>query len=232
MTAVRDALPTAPPTAQPTADEILRRIAARVAPTLAPDALDSTVLPPFGDHALNDWTVSPEMLGAARAAAVLVGLVAHGDTLDLLLTRRTAGLRTHGGQIAFPGGRMDPGDAGPAATALREAEEEIGLDPARVTVLGYLDAYLSRTGYRIIPVVARIDPPFTLTLNPDEVVDSFEVPFALLMEEASYALKTREWMGAPRFFYAIDHGERTIWGVTAGILRVLHDRLRDDGLRP
>ena len=207
------------------AEDVFARIAERVTPTLAGDALDRPVTPPFGDHTLNTWTIAPEFLSSARAAAVLVGLVVRDDVVSILLTQRTADLRTHAGQIAFPGGKMDPDDANPAATALREADEEIGLPADQVQVLGYLDAYLTRTGFRIIPVVARVNPPFTLVPNPAEVVEAFEVPFAVLMNEASYLLKTRAWMDGPRYVYAIEHGERTIWGITAGILRVLYEEL-------
>ena len=206
-------------------EEVFRRVADRVTPTLALDALDRSVIPPFGDHTLNPAEVSDDTLQAARDAAVLIGLVVRGDSLHVLLTERTADLRTHAGQIAFPGGKIDPDDATPAATALREAWEEVGLPAERVRVFGYLGGYLARTGYRIIPVVARIDPPFTLQLNPAEVVATFEVPFAHLMTASNHLLRTRELMGRRRYIYAIEHGERTIWGVTAGILRVLYERL-------
>ena len=207
------------------ADDVFARIAARVAPTLDTDALDRTVAPRAGDHSLNDWDITPEFLGTTRIAAVLVGLVARADGVGVLLTQRTASLRDHAGQFAFPGGKMDPGDASPAATALREAHEEIGLPPGAVEVLGYLGAYLSRTGFRIIPVVARITPPFELALNPAEVSQAFEVPLPHLMDAASYQLRSRDWRGIPRRFYAVEHGGRTIWGITAGILRVLHETL-------
>lgn len=206
-------------------DDIFRRIYARIGRDLPLGALDRAVTPPTGDHSLNSWTISADFLATARAAAVLVGLVVRGDAVNVLLTQRTPDLRDHAGQIAFPGGKMDTGDLTPAATALREAAEEVGLPASAVDVLGYLDPYLTRTGFRIIPVIARIDAPFALTLNAAEVVDAFEVPFAFLMDAANHQLRQREWLGLPRSFYAIEYGERTIWGITAGILRVLYERL-------
>ncbi len=207
------------------ADAVFARIAARLDRELASDALDVSTTPPFGDHSLNRWEIAPEFLRTSRAAAVLIGLVPRSDGIGIILTRRTAGLRDHAGQIAFPGGKIDPGDATPADAARREAGEEIGLDPARIEVLGHLGGYLTRTGFRIIPVVARVDPPFVLRPNPAEVVEAFEVPFAFLMDPANYRLAEREWLGRTRYFYSIMVGERTIWGVTAGILRVLYEKL-------
>ena len=210
---------------EPTADAIFARIAARIERNLAKDALDVSVTPPFGDHSLNDWTIEPSFLKDARAAAVLIGLVPRPEGVGVILTQRTAGLRDHAGQIAFPGGKIDPGDATPAQAACREAHEEIGLERDRITVLGHLGGYLTRTGFRIIPVVARVDPPFALRLNPAEVVEAFEVPLAFLMDPANYRLAEREWQGKIRSFYSIEFGERRIWGVTAGILRVFYERL-------
>lgn len=205
--------------------DVFRRIAARLPRDLPSGALDRAAPPPFGDHSLNSWAISEEFLAGTRVAAVLVGLVARSDGVTVLLTQRTAGLRDHAGQIAFPGGKVDQADASPAAAAIREAYEEIALSADTIEVLGHLDPYLTRTGFRIVPVVARITPPFVLAPNPAEVVDAFEVPFAFLMDVVNYRLEEREWLGKKRYFYSIPHGERRIWGVTAGILRVLHEKL-------
>ena len=205
--------------------DVFARIAARVSPTLTPDALDIGVTPVSGDHLLNKWTVTPDFLGTTRIAAVLVGLVQRPDSLHVLLTQRTATLRDHSGQIAFPGGKMDPGDVSPAATAIREAGEEVGLPESAINVLGYLDPYLTRTGFRIVPVVAKITPPFDLAINPDEVAEAFEVPFPHLMNAANHQLNSRRWQDQTWQFYAMVYGERTVWGITAGILRILYERL-------
>ncbi|HYF55602.1 MAG TPA: CoA pyrophosphatase [Salinarimonas sp.] len=174
-----------------------------------------------GDHVLNrGWR---PVAGGAKAAAVLIGVVARPDP-TVILTRRAAALRSHSGQIAFPGGRVDPYDASPAAAALREAEEEIGLDRARVEPLGFGDAYLSGSGYAVVPVVARVEPGFSLVLNPNEVDEAFEVPLAFLLDEANHELHAREWNGVVRQYYAMPFGPHYIWGVTAGILRNLHER--------
>ena len=160
-----------------------------------------------------------------KPAAVLVPIIDRPGGATVLLTTRAASLRTHSGQIAFPGGRTDADDASPVDTALREAEEEIGLRRAHVTPLGYLDAYQTGTGFRIQPLVALVQPPLNLALDPREVEAAFEVPLAFLMDPANHQRHSRHWNGAERFFYAISHGERYIWGVTAGILRNLHERL-------
>lgn len=207
------------------AETIFARIRTRLPHDLPSTALDASVTPPHGDHSLNQWTISAEILAAARVAAVLVGLVPREDGVTVLLTQRTAGLRDHAGQIAFPGGKVDAADASVADAAKREACEEVGLPPEAIEVLGYLDPYLTRTGFRIVPVVARINPPFELILNPAEVVEAFEVPCAVLMDAANHQLGEREWQGITRYFYSIAHEQRTIWGVTAGILRVLYEKL-------
>ncbi len=169
-------------------------------------------------------TVFPSATGA-RAAAVLVGLVAHRGEVSVLLTERAAGLRVHAGQIAFPGGKIEPKDETPAAAALREAEEEIGLAPAHVEPLGYLDPYVTGTGFRVIPVVARIEPRFSLRLHAGEVADAFEAPFAFLMDADNHTFDSRTFGGRLRRFYAMPYGDRYIWGATAGILRNLYERL-------
>ena len=207
------------------AESVFARIRERIAPSLAADALDRAATPRYGDHVLNAWDVTADFLATVRTAAVLIGLVERPDGLTLLLTQRTAGLRDHAGQVAFPGGKMDPDDASPAATALREANEEIGLPADRVEVLGYLDAYLTRTGFRIVPVIARVTPPFEMVLNPAEVVEAFETPFAFLMSEANHQLLERSWQGRTWQFYAFEHGDRRIWGITAGMIRGLYEKL-------
>ena len=129
------------------------------------------------------------------------------------------------GQIAFPGGKLDPTDASPLAAALREAEEEVGLDRRFVHPIGYLDVYMTTLGFRIVPTLARVDPDSKLTLSPAEVHDAFEVPLRFLMQPDNYQRRRREWRGMMRTTYAIPFGDRDIWGVTAGILRNLYERL-------
>jgi 8-oxo-dGTP pyrophosphatase MutT (NUDIX family) len=178
----------------------------------------------------SDFDLNPEMVAdfavmeAPRPAAVLIPVVAR-DELTVLLTQRTASLSTHAGQISFPGGRVDAEDASIAAAALREAEEEIGLDRIHVEPLGFLDSYRTGTGYRIAPLVALVKPDFVLQLNPAEVDDVFEVPLAFLMDPANHQRHQREWRGRERSFYAMPYGERYIWGATAGIIKTLHLRL-------
>jgi 8-oxo-dGTP pyrophosphatase MutT (NUDIX family) len=161
---------------------------------------------------------------ASRPAAVLIPVVDR-ETPTVILTLRTADLASHAGQIAFPGGKIEPDDESPLGAALREAEEEIGLAPALVEPLGYLDLYLTFSGFRILPVVARVDPSYRMVLNRAEVDDAFEVPLAFLMDAQNHALHSRDWKGVIRRYYAMPFGERYIWGVTAGILRNLYERI-------
>ncbi len=202
----------------------LRRLArARLAAEPSADAL-SSLLARRGDHALDGLTIDPQTVAAARPAAVLAPIIPRPEGLTVLLTLRAAHLRSHSGQVAFPGGKIDAGET-PAETALREAREEIGLAPSLVEPLGWLDPYLTGTGYRVTALVALIDPAFVPALNPAEVADAFETPFAFLMDAANHRLEERQWRGRTRKFYAMPYGERYIWGVTAGILRNLYERL-------
>jgi 8-oxo-dGTP pyrophosphatase MutT (NUDIX family) len=162
-------------------------------------------------------------VSATRPAAVLIPVVDRTEP-QVLLTQRTE-LPSHPGQIAFPGGKIDAHDASPAAAALREAYEEIGLAPELIEPIGYLDLYLTFSGYRVVPVVARVRPDYRLTLNAAEVADAFEVPLAFLMDTQNHSLRSRDWKGIERRYYAMPFGERYIWGVTAGILRNLYERI-------
>jgi 8-oxo-dGTP pyrophosphatase MutT (NUDIX family) len=160
---------------------------------------------------------------ATRPAAVLVPIVDR-DEPQVLLTLRTE-LPSHPGQIAFPGGKIDPNDASPAAAAMREAAEEIGLEGGLIEPIGYLDLYLTFSGYRILPTVARVRPDYQLLLCEAEVADAFEVPLAFLMDAQNHLLHSRDWRGVARRYYAMPFGERYIWGITAGILRNLYERI-------
>jgi 8-oxo-dGTP pyrophosphatase MutT (NUDIX family) len=160
---------------------------------------------------------------ATRPAAVLIPVVDRPEP-TVLLTQRTE-LPSHPGQIAFPGGKIEPLDVTPADAALREAEEEIGLSRAVIEPIGYLDLYLTFSGYRILPTVARVRPGYRLVINEAEVADAFEVPLAFLMDVQNHALHSRDWKGVTRKYYAMPFGERYIWGVTAGILRNLYERI-------
>jgi 8-oxo-dGTP pyrophosphatase MutT (NUDIX family) len=170
---------------------------------------------PRGDHELNPGLAPPERL---TPAAVLVPVIDRPDGLTILLTLRTRHLAAHAGQIAFPGGRIEPEDRDPVAAALRETEEEIGLPPARVEIIGRLDTYLTRTGFEVMPVVGLVTPPFELRLDPHEVEDAFEVPLAFVLDPARRDRHSRMFNGVERQFWAMPFGERFIWGATAGML--------------
>jgi 8-oxo-dGTP pyrophosphatase MutT (NUDIX family) len=163
--------------------------------------------------------------GPLTPAAVLVGLIERPAGVTVLLTRRADTLRQHTGQVAFPGGRRDPGETA-WQTALREAEEEIGLDPACVSLSGLSTPYRTGTGFLITPVVGFVSAAASLSPNPGEVADIFETPFGFLMDPANVEEHERELpSGERRRFYAYTHEDRFIWGATAGMLRALYERL-------
>ena len=168
-----------------------------------------------------DAAVTPDMTrpsAALRAAAVLVPLVDRSDGLTILLTQRTAHLNAHAGQIAFPGGRIDPGDVDAAAAALRETEEEVGLPRRHITLVGRLDNYVTGTGFEVTPVVGIVTPPFPIVINPAEVAEAFEVPLGYVLDRANHQRVERESAGRRRIFYVLPYQGRNIWGATAGML--------------
>ena len=177
-----------------------------------------------------DFRFNPDLTDAIRSqatkeAAVLIGVIDRGGEAHMLLTKRTEAMRTHSGQIAFPGGRIDPDDASPEAAALRETEEETGIGRAFARPVGRLPVYLSGSGFRIHPVLAVIegDPP--MRPNPDEVDAIFEVPLSYLMDSANHRTGRVHWKGRDRLFYEMPYGGYRIWGVTAGIIRMVYERL-------
>jgi 8-oxo-dGTP pyrophosphatase MutT (NUDIX family) len=187
-----------------------------------PPNLDEAWANPRGDHSIAGLV--PDLTAPPKPAAVLVPVVNRPEP-TLLFTERAATLRAHAGQIAFPGGRVDPEDISVVAAACREAWEEIGLEARFIEPIGFLDAYLSTTNYLVTPVVALVEPGYVLSLNPQEVVDTFEVPVSFLMDPDRHELHAREWKGALRRYYAMPYEGRYIWGVTAGIVRNMFERL-------
>ena len=178
-----------------------------------------------GDFAFNpefrEWVTSR----AVKPAAVLIPLFERRDGLSVLLTKRRDDLKSHAGQVAFPGGKIDETDISVEHAALREAQEEVGLDPHHAEVIGRLPDYYTGSGYRIAPVVALIGSGAEISANPDEVDYHFEVPFAFLMDPANHHKGSRSFEGKERYFLEMPYEGHYIWGVTAGIIRALHDRM-------
>jgi 8-oxo-dGTP pyrophosphatase MutT (NUDIX family) len=183
--------------------------------------------PPFrSDLDLNPDMVSPALAEGYKPAAVLIGLAARENGPNVLLTRRADDLRRHAGQIAFPGGRSEAGEQA-WQTALREAEEEIGLAAHQVELIGLSTPFRLGSGYDVTPVVGLVAPDFRPASNPAEVAEVFEAPFAFLMDPANYELRLREQPGPPRWHYVVTYRDHVIWGATAAMLRALSDRLQE-----
>ncbi|MCK6405566.1 MAG: CoA pyrophosphatase [Rhodocyclaceae bacterium] len=162
---------------------------------------------------------------AMTPAAVLFPIVLHDDSPTVLLTRRTDHLRDHAGQISFPGGRVETSDAGPVDAALRETEEEIGLPARQVEIVGYLPEYRTGTGFAVTPVVGFVSPPLSLSPDPFEVAEVFEVPLSFLLDPVNHRQHEIHWRGRQRRYFAMPYGDRFIWGATAGMIVSLCRRL-------
>ena len=180
---------------------------------------------PTGDHDLDPGWQRPATAKPLTPAAVLVPLVERALGPTVLLTRRTAHLQQHAGQISFPGGRFEPDDGHLLETALRETEEEIGLNRSFIEVAGFLDAYETGTGYRVTPVVGFIKPGFALTPDPFEVAEIFEVPLGYLFDPVNHQRHSRTYDGRQRQYYAMPYGDYYIWGATAGMLMNFYRRV-------
>ena len=186
---------------------------------------------PKGDFQLNP-NFTPLRSGPLMPAAVLVPVVAYDGGERVILTKRTAHLSNHAGQVSFPGGRVDETDPDVIATALRETEEEIGLDRAHVNILGALDPYVTGTGFVVVPVVGLVRPGFSLSLAQHEVAEVFEVPFGFLMDQRNHQRHKGVFNGVERQWWAMPYGDYYIWGATAGMLRNLHEVLHDEAAVP
>ena len=197
---------------------LLRERLSRVLPTAPAEAVAA---PAASDDAMD------LVRGPLVPAAVLVAIV-QGPAPGVLLTKRTAHLAQHGGQVAFPGGRIDPSDLSPEAAALREAQEEVGLDPAQAELLGRLPDYVTGTGFRVTPVLALLPPALDLRPAPDEVEAVFQLPLAVLLDPDAPQRRRAEFRGRMREFWVWPHPEHHVWGATAAILVHLAHRLRDD----
>lgn len=216
-----------------TAQDFMQRVQQKHMLEQVSDEFDSKGLPLIGDHTLNpNWSAGHVLAGAdqglrikLKPAAVLIPVVDYGSHASVLLTTRNAQMRSHSGQVAFPGGKIDAEDLSPEHAALREANEEIGLDARHTQTLGRLPQYMTGTGYAITPVLAVVNRPFELRANPDEVADIFEVPLNFLMDPRQHQRESRIFAGHERFYYAIHYQNRNIWGATAGIIRSLYERL-------
>jgi 8-oxo-dGTP pyrophosphatase MutT (NUDIX family) len=206
------------------AAEFYHRVRARLNFDVPQGLVDPNIIPESGDPGTDRMLEIIAREQPVRPAAVLIPVVDHREP-TVLLTQRSPNLSEHAGQIAFPGGKIDATDASPRDAALREAWEEVGLDGSFIDPIGYLGIYGTGFGFRILPTVARVKPGFKLTINHSEVVDAFEVPLSFLMNPANHEIHSKEFRGMERSYYAMPYAERYIWGATAGILRVLYERI-------
>jgi 8-oxo-dGTP pyrophosphatase MutT (NUDIX family) len=206
------------------AAEFFNRAHSRLSFDVPPGLVDPNIIPESGDPGTDRMLEIIAREQPVRPAAVLIPIVEREEP-TVLLTQRSADLHEHAGQIAFPGGKIDATDKSPLDAALREAEEEVGLNRSYVDPIGYLDLYGTGFGFRILPTVARVKPGFSLKINHSEVVDAFEVPLAFLMNPANHHVHSKEFRGMERSYYAMPFAERYIWGATAGMLRVLYERI-------
>lgn len=204
--------------------EFFARSQARLNFDVPAGLIDPNIIPRTGDSGNDRMLEIVALEQPVRPAAVLIPVIDHPEP-TVLLTQRSPHLSSHAGQISFPGGKIDSTDASPLDAALREAEEEVGLSRDFVEPIGYLDLYGTAFGFRILPTVARVRPGFTLKINEGEVVDAFEVPLAFLMNPENHQIHNKEFRGMERSYYAMPYAERYIWGATAGILRVLYERI-------
>ncbi|WP_353200160.1 CoA pyrophosphatase [Sandarakinorhabdus sp.] len=191
------------------------------------DRVRSLLARPFTPQPHGDWdlmTDAPPPVDGLMPAAVLMAITDEAQP-QLLLTKRTAHLKRHPGQVAFPGGRVDAGDASMIAAALREAHEEVALPPGQVQVLGMLDPYRTGTGFLITPVVGVVPPGLALRPQPDEVAEVFHVPLAHALDCANHLRQSGQWQGETRHFWTIRHDRHVIWGATAGMIVALAQRL-------
>ena len=176
------------------------------------------------DFDLNPETVLPEGR-ILRPAGVLAAITEKPDGFHVILTKRSSALKHHPGQIAFPGGKQDEGDADVTAAALREAEEEIGLPRGQVEVLGHLPAHETVTGFMVTPVVGYVARPFDIIPEPDEVAEVFTAPLSHVLNAANFVVEGRRWRGTRRYYYAVPYGPYYIWGATARMLRAWTDQM-------
>lgn len=179
----------------------------------------------YGDALLNPDVLPHLESMALKDAAVLIPIVDAKDEARVIFTQRTTTLRKHSGQVSFPGGSIDAGDDSAENAALRETEEEIGLERRFVHVVGRLPQYLALSGFRITPVLGVVSPGYTLSLNPTEVASVFEVPLSFLMNPDNHGLGSVTWKGSERHFYEMPYDNQRIWGITASIVRMLYERL-------
>lgn len=207
-----------------TADELRGLAKCALRQEVPASALDFSLPSGRSDFDLNpdyyeDLSVPP------RAAAVLIAIINHEKGAQVLLTRRPENMASHPGQVAFPGGKVEKSDDSIVDAALREAHEEVGLDPSLVDIIGYLDTYQTSSGFRITPVVGLVPSSYQLVIDKREVEEAFEVPLEFLMTAENHQKHSRIWQGKNRAYYAMPYGDRFIWGATAGMLKNFYDRI-------